>query len=168
MSNRHHASQWARLAVLSSVLPAIPLAQAQDVVTNQKVLDELKSIRASLERLEKSQKALLALTRIQFDQGQLTALEAQRQRLSAREQNLNNDVAAAARILNGPAPQIHSVDGTPPPLTQTDTGPLKERLAQLSLALKEVQRERLALEPEITRLKGRIAAVEKLIEDALR
>lgn len=150
------------------LLPVLCLAQTQDVATNQKILDELRSIRASLERLEKGQRALLALARIQADGSQLTALEAQRQRLAAEERDLEKEIAAATRTMAAPTPMMMNPDGTSQPAEPIDTGPLRARLNQASSSLKEVQRAREKLDQEIAWLKGRIAAAEKLIEDALR
>jgi len=148
------------------LLPALGLAQ--ESVASQRVLDELKGIRASLERMEKGQAALIALMRVQFDEIKLTDLDAQRSRLTVQEQELGKEMATAARMTDGPPAMVMSADGTSQPAAPADTSALKARAAQASSSLKEVQRARQAVDQEIARIKDRIAALDRYLADFLR
>ncbi len=150
------------------LLPVLCLAQTPDGVTTRQVLEELKGMRASLERLEKGQRALLALIRLQADESRVTALEGQRLQLSTREQSLRKDVEAAGLSVNAPPLMVMNPDGSTAPAPPVDDGPARARLAQVTSSLKEVEQARQTLDRDIARLKERIAAVEKYIEDVLR
>ncbi|MBI4874969.1 MAG: hypothetical protein HY822_10095 [Acidobacteria bacterium] len=158
-----------RFVLPLAFLPAFCLAQTPPIAASQSVLEELKGIRASLERLEKSQTALAALTRILIDQSRFVTLDAQRRQLSSEEESLKKQVEGASRALEAPAQVlVQSADGSVQPTVQADAGPLRERLAQAASALREVQRARLPLEQEAVKLKDRIAAMEKHLGEAIR
>jgi hypothetical protein len=143
------------------------LAQAPEPTTDQKILSELQSIRASLERRDTVLTALLALSRAQIDAIQVVALESQRQRLSAQEQRLGNEVAAATRAVNAPPPMIMSPDGSVAVADQSDATAMKTGLEQVSAALRDIQGSESALDREIARLKSRIAEMEKVVDKVL-
>jgi hypothetical protein len=151
---------------LLPVLPALCLAQTPEA-TNQKILEELRSIRTSIERLENSQRAMLALARLQNDQNQVALVESRRQKLAAQEQDLSKEIAAASRAIETPVMVVPPPDGSAPS-SPPDLGPLRARVAQASATLREVAGSRQALDLEIARLRERIAAMQKLIDDALR
>lgn len=152
---------WRCLRLLT-VLPALCLAQAPDPAGTQQLLDELKGIRASMERIEKAQKALLVVVRMQADSSQAAVLEEQRARLASREQELSRESTAAAS-----PPMVMVVENGAErtvPATAVDSG----RSAQIAAQLKEVSAARQKLDQEIARIRERMAAVDKIIEEALR
>jgi len=155
-----------RLALLAPLSALLCLAQA-DTVSNQQVLGELRSIRALLEQLDRSQRALLVLARLQGDQTQLAALEAQRPRLAAREAELARRIADDKRILNAPAPQTRTAEGTVEPAPRADDGPWRARLAEAEAELRDTQERKRDVDEKIARLKLRIAAAEKLVDELL-
>jgi hypothetical protein len=147
---------------LFAVIPALCLAQVPDSAGTQQLLDELKGIRASLERIEKAQKALLVVVRMQADSSQAAVLEEQRARLASREQELGRESSAAAS-----PPMMMVVENgaeRAAPASTADT----TRAAQIAAQLKEVSAARQKLDLEIARIRERLAAMDKLIEDALR
>jgi hypothetical protein len=148
-------------------VPALCLGQA-DPVTSQKVLEELRGIRASLERIERSERALLALLRLQGDQAELAAIEAKQARSIAREAELARQIADGKRAVSAPAPLVRTAEGTTEPAPRADDEPLRARLAESEAALRETQARKRATEEEIARLRLRIAATEKLIDELLQ
>lgn len=156
-------------AVLTTLLPVLCLAQMPDTTANQRVIDELKSIRAALERIEKTQHALLALTRLQFDETQLASLEAQRLRLAAQEAEANREIAKVSRVLDAPPPlMISPEDGSVKAAPRPDLSAEQARHSKATAALQEVESTRQSIDAQVTRLRSRIAAAEKLLEEILR
>ena len=155
-----------RLVLLAPWLTAPALAQA-DQLAHPQVLRELQSIRQALERIEQNQRALLSLARLQADQNQLAALEAERPRLAARETELSRQTAGDRRSLAAPAALLRTPEGETEAAPHADDGPLRERLAAAEASLNETRARRLSVDEEIARLKARVAAAEKLLDERL-
>jgi chromosome segregation ATPase len=158
-------------------LAPLCLAQSTDTVTNQKLLEELKSLRTSIDRLaqlmeanEAAQKADLALRRMQVFESRLATLEGQRARLATQEQQLTKDVSTATGTIRAQdavvAQGVLKVDGS------MDADPqraaLRNRITEGSRSLDETRRKREAADQEIAALRTRIAALEKTLDAALR
>lgn len=103
------------IVTLFAVLPALCLAQAPEVLTQQRMLEELKAIQGALERLENSQRRRAGMLRIQIDEQLVAALQAQRLQLSAREAELNKEMAVTVGRLQ------HTRSGESPPELQEVT-----------------------------------------------
>lgn len=162
-----------RLALLLSVLPAVGMTQARDLATDQKILAELKGVRAALEKLEAGQKTLAALTRIQIDEGRIAHLEAQRLQLSAKEQELKKEVDRAAMTLRGvesgsATGPVQTATGRGESISSVDLGPLRARHSQAAQNAEETTRARQSIEQSIAVLRNRIAVMEKYLEGATR
>lgn len=142
-------------------------AQPPAAVSNQQILDQLKSMQSALERIEKGQKTLMALARIQIDSSQVAVLEQRRQRLSVQEQELGGRFTEASRSGEAQS-QTSFPEGAPRPTTDPELDAARTRIAQADSALKDLQRLRQTVEEEIVRLRGRIAAMEKLLDQAMR
>ena len=162
-------SAWTACLLSIAALPSLGLAQTPDAATNQRILGELKGVRASLERLEKSHKALLALTKLQMDESRVATLQERRSRLSAQERDLTEKIAAANRAeAASVTTSAQAGGGTPEAAAQAEANLARSFSEQATRTLKEVTRSREELEQEIARLKERISATEKLFEDAMR
>lgn len=149
--------------------PTLCLAQSPELVTSQKILEELRVVRTSLERLEKGQKAALALTRIEMDERQVAALQERRQRLSSQEQALAEKIEAARRAEDPSAVSVVQPEGLPAdPLASTRASLARSFAEQNTRTLKDITAAREALDLEIVKLKDRLSAMEKVFADALR
>jgi hypothetical protein len=158
---------------LFALSPALSLAQAPEALTQQKMLEELKGIRGALERLENSQRLLAGMLRIQIDEQRVAALEAQRLQLSAREAELNKEVAGMVGRLQHTRsreslPELQEVTGTSERLTTGDVSPWAIRHAEATKQAEETRRAKQNLEESIARLRARIASFEKYLEGATR
>ena len=87
---------------------ALLLSAPQPAAAQPAVVDELKAIRATLEKVETSQRMLLALIRIQIDEARLSPLERERQTLTAQEGALRDELDALQATLKG-APHTSSL-----------------------------------------------------------
>jgi len=148
-----------------SFFTSMGVAQAPDSLTNQKILEELQGVQATLARvievLEKGQRAQLILVRIQIDQGRAAALESQRIQLLEQERDLEKESTEAAALARA---QDSGLLRTAPGAPNT----INARKDQASRKLEEVRRMRTSVEQELTALRNRIATMEKSLEEALR
>ena len=143
---------------------AFAFSQQPAGATNQQLLDELKGIRNALERIEKSQQALIAIQRMSLDQAHLAALEEQRSKLLAQQRSLSTSVvvsnrrtgkAAAAAITSADAESEHA---------DTADNAAEARSAEASRRLDAVQRALSLNDQELNELKRRIADWEKILQ----
>lgn len=156
------------LAFLSAPLC---LSQTPEALWQQKMLEELKSVRSAIERLENGQLALLALVRIQLEEQRLAALEAQRAQLAVREGQLSQELTAADAALrsmtNGQQlPELESVTGASERITTAGVSPAVTRHTEATQKLEQARRARQSLEESIAKLRARISALEKYLEGA--
>lgn len=142
-------------------------AQVPAAASNQQILDQLKSMQSALERIEKGQQLLMALARLQIDSNHVTALEQQRQRLSAEEQELAARFTEATRLSEAQA-QTSYPEGAQRPTSDPESDAARVRVAQADYALKDLQRLRQAVEEEILKVRTRMSAIEKLLDQAMR
>jgi hypothetical protein len=154
-----------RTTLALSLLPVFSLAQSTDTA-NQRVIEELRGVRAML---EKSQRVLVALVRIQIDESRLAALEAERQRLLTQEQGLSDEIDKAAVALrnedNRQVPTfVQSVPGSEP-VMRIEPHPARSRHAEATRRIQEVRGRKLNVEQSITGIKDRIAAWEKHLDE---
>lgn len=149
------------------LIPIICAAQSPEANAQRMMLDELKGIRAALERIEISQRAILTLTRLQIDESRVAALEAERSRLALREDGLRKETAVAARASEAQE-QVGQPDGSSQVVASSQIPAARAQTAQASAALREVSISREALDQQIGRLKERIAQLQKAIDDAAR
>jgi hypothetical protein len=154
-----------RTLVGFSLVTVLGLAQTADSLTNQKVLEELKGVRATLARimevLEKGQRAQLLLARLQIDEGRVVALEGQRIQLTAQERELEKELAEAASLARAEeSGLIRTAPGAP--------STAATRQDQATRKLDEVRRARRTVDQALTTLRNRIATTEKSLEEALR
>jgi hypothetical protein len=147
--------------------PVLCLSQPS-LATQQEVLDELKAMRSSLERLETGQKALLAVLRIEIDERRAEALDARRQRLIAQERDLARQIREAAEEIQseeaGGPTVARSLDGEPEPVTSAAAA----RQEQAEMKAEEVRRLRQDIEREIDAIRKRIAAMEKRLDEVFK
>jgi hypothetical protein len=149
------------------------LAQASD--SDQKVLVELKGIRATLSRLvelgeaaDKNQRAAVALQQVQVYDNRLMTLRTEQNQLASREWDLNRSAAALSASLFTVNAGI-GANGLPLPEGSNAPGgaALQEQSAAATRALQEVHERQRALEQEIAVLRSRIAELEKLVGDVV-
>ncbi|HUL74841.1 MAG TPA: hypothetical protein VLT86_17140 [Vicinamibacterales bacterium] len=149
------------------LLPLLPLAQTPDV--NQPgVLEELKSVRATLEKLEKGQRMLVALMRIQIDEGRMAGLEAERKQLTAEETTLNERVTQLSAAAANPAT---SRLATPTGSSQAQAAQDAANGARLDEATRRLDGVRSRLrttEASIAALRNEISSWEQYFQDAMR
>jgi hypothetical protein len=155
-----------RLALIALLAASLGWAQA-DAVGNLPVLAELRSIRGVLERMERGQRALLLLVRLQTDQARLTMLETQWSGLSEREAEWSREAAAERRNASAPAAQLRTADGGVEPAPKADDGAQRSRLAESELALREARERKRMVGEEMARLKARVEAAGKMVEELL-
>lgn len=146
---------------------AAALAQ-QTALEERQSLAELKAVRASLERLEQGQRALLALARIEIEENRLFSLETRRRELMRDEQEYKKEAASAGESLRrmeggsgGTAVQT-ATEGEA--VASVDLTPFRNRLSQAQRGASDAQRERLEVEKSIAVVRARIAAAEKALE----
>jgi len=165
---------FSRLLVALTLLPALGLTQPSDPITNQKIIEELRGVRTSMEKLEKGQNALVALARIQVDESRVAVLEAQRLQLLSREQDLEKRMAGNAAAIPqerpGAVPTLVQAvpDGSQRIVQAVPASPAADRFTESPQRLEEVRRSRQAIEQSIAGLRKRIALWEKYLDDVLR
>ena len=143
-----------RVGAILLLLPLCALAQPQD---------ELKALRVSLEKLERGQKALIALTRIGIDTAKLAELQVQRRQLLDRELELSKRAAPSASNDSGAAQQT-LVSLGPNGQTEIVRAAPAHAGVESSRTLADVRRERQTLDESIDTLRRRIAAWEKYFD----
>jgi hypothetical protein len=164
-----------RMAFYSSVLIAslsiLPPTQAPTLGPRD-TLDELKSVRVSLERLEKGQNQLIVLARIQIDESRIATLEAQRQSLLEREPQLAEEVGRLGIMVKQAASGVMTlVEATPDgPESMVVAKPdnVAARHAEAARQLDEARSGLRTLDQAITGLRTRIATWEKRFEEISR
>ncbi len=154
---------------------AVCLAQSPDV--NQRLLEEMKGVRAALNRMvqlletmEKTQVALLALQQVLGYESQLRTLQSQQSQFATQERDLSTRVAAleeAARTQEG------GVDpgGLKVPGGVQDARSLaetQERLASAKRSLDEIRGRLKSVDQESAALRSRIEQQQKALEGARR
>jgi len=149
------------------LLPLLPLEQTPDV--NQPgVLEELKSVRATLEKLEKGQRMLVALMRIQIDEGRMAGLEAERKQLAAEESTLNERVMQlSAAAANPAASRLATPTGSSGGQAAQDSAN-RARLDEATRRLDDVRSRLRTAEASIAALRNEIASWEQYFQDAMR
>jgi hypothetical protein len=161
-----------RVPIILLLLSAGGFAQLPDASANQKLIEELRGVRATLEKLEKGQKAQIILARIQIDESRAATLETQRLQLLAEEQDLEKDAArdatvsrtegSAGRTLVRVAPDgSQEILPSPPPNSGSTT-------ADPARNLDDVRRSRQSLDVKIAELREQIAVWEKQLDEVLR
>jgi hypothetical protein len=132
--------------------------------------DDLKAIRASLERLvqltqeiDKSQKAILALQQIQLYEFRLQALESRDDALAERESQLSARNVTLERAARDTA---SGIGPTGLPGTSADSGLRKETADQLDAnqrSLDTARAKKEQIEGEIASLRARIESLQKTL-----
>lgn len=159
----------ASLVTLLLLWPVLGQAQANGTVLQQNVLDELKAMRVSLERLEKGQRGLLAVLTIQVNENRLSSLEEERKRLAAEEQDLDKQIRQASD-------ELRSIDGGGlAVLLAAGQGQeaafrasVRERQDQAGRRIDDVRRNLQAMDQQIAALRNQIAVLEKQVADAMK
>ena len=157
-----------------AIVPAVTAAQGPDPLSNQKIAEELRAVRISLEKIERSQSVLIVLSRIQIDESRVAVLEARRLQLLSQEQSLERQTLDTAALLpreqSGSQSAVVQVspDGSPQVVQAPSGSSAAERFTEVSGKLEEVRRARLAIEQSIAGFRKRIAGWEKQVEEALR
>ena len=154
-----------RILACLLLLVALGRAQAPDSAGSQKILEELKGVRAELARvtglLEKSQRAQLLLGRLQVEASRMAVLEAEQVRLSAQEPGLEKEASSTAAVVRA------EETGALPTLPGA-VSPSRNLAAQARGKLEDSRRARQNAEQEIARLKNQIASIEKSLEEITR
>jgi len=162
-----HASS---LVVLMFSLLGSP--QATDP-SQANILVELRGLRSSIEQVEKGQRMLVALARIQIDEGRLASLERQREPLAAQERTLSqefdrmavsiqreaNGQSAVTGVVSDPAQRAGGVAGISPAQNQAN---------EVGRRLDDTRRALQTLDNDIAGLRTRIAAWEQIFADLSR
>ena len=163
-----------RLLISAAFVIARGVCLAQTPDTNQKLLDELKAVRASLDRLvqlteavQKTEQAVLAFQQVQVYDSQLRALESQRDALSERETDLGGKTAA----LGASARAAQSgVGPNGAPVGDADTGyrkVLDDRLSETTRLLYATREKQKVIEQQISALRSRIAQLLKSADQVM-
>ena len=150
-----------------ALAPLLCWAQA-DPSVQQKLLDEMKNVRASLVRIEKGQNALLALIRIQVEEGRVAALEARRLRLEGQEQSVGKEIETTAAALANDQSGNSPTGPESSPALASLSQQVRNNHARASQKRDALASERRTIEESITAVRNRIAALEKYLEDSLR
>lgn len=163
------------LRVLLILVPAAAFGQSSD--TQLKLLEEMRGVRATLDRLvqlvegmEKSQRATLALTQLQLYESQLRALQGQQERLTGQERDQSRQASSlseSARALeSGVSATGLQVPGAgAEPAVRAE---MSERVSTANRLLDETRSRKQAIDREISNLRARIGQLEKAVQDALR
>lgn len=169
-----------RSMILLLPLQALSLAQPAETISNQKLIGEMKEMRALLERLgqtvstlERGQKGQLALSRIQIDEYRVATLEAQRLQLVTREQELSKEAAEAGAFSRteesgGGQMLVAAPDGTTQIVSRQAAGTATARLTQANRSLERVRKSRVEIEQQIAVYRARIEKMEQYLEEAMR
>jgi hypothetical protein len=165
----------ARLISLALLIaPVLTAAQSPDPLSGQKIAEELRAVRSSLEKIERSQSVLIVLSRIQIDESRVSVLEARRLQLLSQEQPLEKQVLESSSSLpreqSGSQSAVVQIspDGSPQVVQAPSGSSAAERFTEASGKLEEVRRTRLAIEQSIAGFRKRIAVWEKQVEETLR
>ncbi len=159
-----------RLAVGMCVTFLSAVCHGQTPDTNAKLLEEVRGVRATLNRLvqlmeamEKSQRAVLALQQLQLYDAQLRALQSQKDQLGIQERELSGKASAigdAARAAeSGVGPTGAPVPEGAPSSAYREA--VSQRLAATTRLLNETRARQQSVEREITTLRERMSHLEK-------
>jgi hypothetical protein len=155
----------------SLILAGLFVAPQQSAATQQSVVDELKGIRAALEKVETSQRMLLALLRIQIDEARLPLAERERQTLATQERALSDELGALQAAMEG-LPAMSSLTVSDARLTREDSmngGPAaRGHVDEIGRKLEDVRRSLRELDQTMAATRARIAAWEKYFQDLMR
>jgi chromosome segregation ATPase len=154
-------------------LSAIGAAQTTD--TSQKLLEEMKGVRARLDRLvellealERSQRAMVVLQQAQRYDALLRTLEAQRETLTNQER----DLAAQAANFQQAVRSIEAADANSAPAPGINTDPnyrneLTERLATVNRMLESTRSRLAGIEGEINAARARVAQANEALKTVI-
>jgi len=152
-------------------LPLLCLAQSSGA-PQQQVIEELRSVRAALERLEKGQSILAALTRVQIDESRLATLEAERQRLLAEQQQITAEIDRIAPVVQqevaANVPRLVQASPGAEPVLRSEPSPIRIRHGVATRRLEEIRTRLRTIEESAGALRQRIAAIEKSLGDEVR
>ncbi|HWR17211.1 MAG TPA: hypothetical protein VN577_20450 [Terriglobales bacterium] len=150
---------WLMLASVGLFAQASTSAQEQ--MTN-----ELRLIRSTLERIEKTQNLLVTLERIRLNEQRVAALEAQRLQLLNQQTSLSAQVAAARSSGGSPRSSMigTQVEDTGSSEASQGSGADQSRAAESWAQLTAVERSLKAIDQRLVELKRRIAEAEKSLQ----
>lgn len=149
---------------LAAPLQNPPLQQA-DLVA------EVRALRASIEQMEKGQRMLVALGRIQIAETRLAGLERQREPLATEERTLSQELDRLAVSLRREGNGQSAVTGAPTAPGQpgvSGTEPIQARSDEVNRRLGEVRRDLQVIDASMVDLRASIAAWEKVFGDLSR
>jgi hypothetical protein len=148
---------------------ALAVTQVPDA-TLQSIVDELKAIRATLEKVDATQRMLTALLRIQIDEGRLASLEGEWRTLAAQERALNDELGAlranAERLPQATA--LAFADAASDVNPDSDQPEARAHREEVGRKAEEVKRSLRTLEASIADARSRIAAWEKFLQQLLQ
>jgi hypothetical protein len=155
------------MALICLMLSGVLSVAQAPAATQQNVVDELKAIRATLEKVETSQRMLMALLRIQIDEGRLPPLESEWRALTAQEQALSDELGALKVNTGGPrTTAVVTADGDPASGSDGQAAP--GRYDEVARRVEEARRNLRTLEKSIADVRARIAAWEKFFQELMR
>ena len=147
---------------------------AQPADIDQKLLEEIKAVRASLDRLvqlteetQKTQQAALAFQQVQIYDSQLGALEAQRDALSERETDLSGKAgalgASARAAQSGAGPNGAPAGEMDPRYRKV----VEDELSATTRLLYATREKQQAMERQISALRSRITQLLKSADQVM-
>ncbi|MBM3723845.1 MAG: hypothetical protein FJW40_00255 [Acidobacteria bacterium] len=125
---------------------------------------EIRALRASVEKLARSQQELVLLTRVQITEARVAPLEAQRSQLLMQEAQLDRELAAMQGGAGQASSQAAALAGAGQEFVATSPG-APQMTSELSRRLDEVRRVRHGLDQRIQTLRARSAVWERQIEE---
>lgn len=156
--------------IAALLFPAALPIPGQSAAEQRGLAEEMRSVRAAIERLEKGQTALLLLLRIQIDESRLAALEAERLQLLARQRALEKEHASVTRARSaasvGAGPTVLTADGSIVEARQTQDS--AEQPEEMARSLASVSQQRRRVEEAIRLLRERITLWESRLDPSLR
>jgi hypothetical protein len=155
----------------SLVLTGLFVAPQQTAAPQQHVLDELKGIRGTLEKMETSQRMLLALLRIQIDEARLPSAERERETLATQQRALSDELGALRAAMDG-LPPTSSLTVSDAKSMREDSmnggQSAREHVDEVARKLADVRRSLRQLDQSISETRARIATWEKYFNDLMR
>jgi len=149
------------------LIPTLAFAQAP-ANSNQQVLDELRNIHTTLDKIEKNQRAMIALETIRLDESRVAVLEVQRTRLLNQVNSLRAETDRANATLQAVEHGRSAATGVQTSAADTADSPrmnaVQARADESSRRLDEAQRNLDLIGQQIADLNRRISEREKYLE----
>ncbi|HTP32517.1 MAG TPA: hypothetical protein VMJ75_10115 [Candidatus Acidoferrales bacterium] len=163
-----------RWLITAALLIARGVCLAQTPDNDQKLLEELKAVRANLDRLvqlteevQKTQQALLAFQQVQAYDSQLRGLEAQRDALAEREADLSGKAAALGASARD---ALAGIGPNGAPVGEMGSGHRKaveDRLSETTRLLYATREKQQATERQISALRSRMTQLLKSADQVM-